>query len=117
MDRPHKVLIVEDDADSSEAFTRILRLRGWIVAQAKTVEEAKNLLGNDYDFVMLDIRLPDGNGLDVLKIIRERNLNPKVIVTTGQSDDEGIGHFWALGIEGVLHKPIDLSTIFHMLNT
>ena len=63
-----KILIVEDDADLREIIVRSLEKERYIVAEAPDYKTALYKVEDyDYDCILLDIMLPDGNGLDLLK--------------------------------------------------
>ncbi len=107
------VLLVEDDPTSRRALGTALQRRGWSVCLAATVAEAKGRLdhGLEPDVVLLDLMLPDGDGGDVLRDVRERGLDAKVAVCTGVADAERLNRVIALGPNAVFTKPLDLSCI------
>jgi len=73
MENKKKVLVVDDDKSILKAFTRILSKNGYAVDIASTAGEAlEKIASNRYDVTLLDIRLPDMEGTDLLqKIQRE----------------------------------------------
>jgi DNA-binding response OmpR family regulator len=87
---PHRALVVEDSAVLRRRLVEIVAkaLSGFEVSEAKDVstaiESARRL---HPDVVTLDLGLPDGSGLEVLRAIREDGAPTRVIVVTGQSDD------------------------------
>ncbi len=109
------MLLVEDDAASAMALSTILRRRGFEVAHVTTVAEALAHLGTNPLFVILDLMLPDGDGLTVLKKIREAGLASRVVVTTAVSEPDRLRAVHALKPEIVLQKPIDLSVLLNSL--
>src|SRR5258708_38438141 len=77
------VLIIDDEMAIRESLQTLLELEGYIVTQAETAELGLTLLAaNTYDMVLLDISLPDRNGLDVLEEIRERDAGIPIIMIT-----------------------------------
>ena len=71
-------------------LTEMVGRAGHDAAKASTVNEAlRKVVENDYDVVFLDIRLPDGNGLDALPLIRKSPSQPEVIIITGFGDPDG----------------------------
>jgi PAS domain S-box-containing protein len=87
-----KLLLLEDHVADAELTKRALTKR-WPdcdIAHVTLVGEANNLLAErtDFDIALLDMQLPDGNGLDVLMGIRQRNLDMAVAVLTGSGDEE-----------------------------
>jgi CheY-like chemotaxis protein len=102
------LLLVEDDRATSKALRGIFDRRGWDVLHAATVAEALSLLSADPKCVILDLMLPDGDGLTVLKKIRSENLPIRVVVTTGSNDPARIRAVSALRPEVFLGKPVSL---------
>jgi two-component system NtrC family response regulator len=85
-----KVLIVDDDEIMSAMLTEMVSRMGHDASKALTLQEGmKKVLEGDVDVVFLDIRLPDGNGLDALPLIRKAPSNPEVIILTGFGDPDG----------------------------
>src|SRR5215212_3735125 len=79
-------VIVEDDESCRRLLDKFLRVRGHVPSCAGSVAEAKLMLTNDCKRVILDLNLPDGQGTELLRQIREANLPIKVAITTGISD-------------------------------
>ena len=66
-----KILIIEDETDLLIGISNFLTKQNYICELADTFRLAEDkLLVNEYDIILLDIGLPDGNGLDLLKIIK-----------------------------------------------
>ncbi len=80
------ILMVEDEEQVLNTNCRMLRRRGYDVRTAQTAAEACHQL-EEYlpDLLILDIMLPDGNGLDICRHFREKTMNP-VLFLTGKSD-------------------------------
>ena len=79
-----QVLAVEDDPDLLEIYGTVLREAGFAVELAPDLQTARALLAkNDFDLVISDITLPDGSGIDTLRLVRERNLDLPVVIVTG----------------------------------
>ena len=69
-----KILVVEDDADLREIIVRSLEQERYVVSQASTYRFALQKIEDyDYDCILLDIMLPDGNGLDFLQSLRRES--------------------------------------------
>ena len=109
------MLLVEDDRISAMALSTILRRRGFEVSHASTVADALACLGLNPVFVILDLMLPDGDGLTVLKTIRQTGRASRVFVTTAVSEPDRLRAVHALKPDLVLQKPIDLSALFNSL--
>ena len=86
------ILYVEDNpVDADLARRQLARLAPELTLDAvSTLREAMSRLetAQDYDAALIDLRLPDGNGLDLLNQIRERNLPIAVVILTGSADQE-----------------------------
>jgi DNA-binding response OmpR family regulator len=97
-----RVLVVEDDDGIGEPLEAGLRRDGFDVVRARTAAEARDAA--DVDLVLLDLGLPDGDGLDVCREIRARSSVPVIIVTArGEEVDRVVG--LELGADDYLVKP------------
>ena len=106
METSAKILLVEDDDDLRDMLQTLLVLNGYSVTEAPTGDLAMGLLGSQqFDLVLLDIILPDGNGFRVAEFIRANNLPSKVIVMTGSGDVENALKGAALGVQDYIPKP------------
>jgi len=100
-----RVLVVEDDDSIGEPLEAGLRRDGYDVVRARTAAEAR--AGIDVDLVLLDLGLPDGDGLDVCREIRANSSVPIIIVTArGEEVDRVVG--LELGADDYLVKPFGL---------
>lgn len=101
------VLIIEDDYSIADAITFMLRNEGYNALSASYGEDGLNLLAmNSVDLVLLDVRLPDINGFEVLKKINNQAI--PVIMLTARTDitDKVLG--LELGADDYITKPFDL---------
>lgn len=81
-----KILIVEDDHTQNDVLANFLRQESYDVVSAYTIMEARKYLNTELHLIILDIVLPDGNGLEFLKEIRKRSTVPVIVLTA--LDDE-----------------------------
>ena len=105
------VLIVDDEAEIRESLEGILREEGYLVTTAATAGEALELLRDAaYDVVLLDIWLPDRDGLDTLTEIRQMESGnvPEVIIISGHGTIEAAVRATKLGAYDFLEKPLSL---------
>jgi two-component system nitrogen regulation response regulator NtrX len=109
------VLIVDDEADIRESLEAILREEEYAITTAGTASEALALMRDaDFQAVLLDIWLPDGDGLDVLAKIREeagtsaRAATPEIIMISGHGTIEAAVRATKLGAYDFLEKPLSL---------
>jgi two-component system NtrC family response regulator len=84
------ILIIDDDQLICTTLSNVVRDRGHTPTCAFTVKEGLAIAtARSFDVVFLDVRLPDGSGLDILEGIRETPSSPEVIIITGFGDMDG----------------------------
>lgn len=106
------VLIVDDEADIRLSLESILKEEGYLVTTAATAGEALGLLRDAaYDVVLLDIWLPDRDGLDALAEIRQMDSAnvPEVVIISGHGTIEAAVRATKLGAYDFLEKPLSLA--------
>jgi two-component system response regulator TctD len=103
-----KFLLVEDNMDLANAIGSRMRLDGHVVDHAATLDDATAFVeAEEYDLILLDIMLPDGDGRDFLKRHRASQLDTPVIVLTARSQvSDRIGSL-DLGADDYVTKPFD----------
>ena len=116
---PDKVkLLVVDDEDSLRTLLKSeLESQGFEVDEADGGRIAMKALNDSrYDVVVLDIRMPDMDGLDVLKNIRQHDLADKVIMLTGVDELKIARDSLRLGANDFLTKPYDFKKLLACIN-
>ncbi len=113
-DTPQKVLIVEDNHSTRRALVLLLRSRGMEPIEAMDLKEGLSKLSMCPDWVLLDLMLPDGNGVKILKKIREDKLPIKIAVTTGCHSSQ-LEEVHNLFPELVLIKPCNFINLFEAI--
>jgi two-component system OmpR family response regulator len=107
-----RILLVEDDAMLADAVTRALRQAAHAVDVARSGEEADRALAtSDYDLVLLDVGLPQLDGFEVLKRLRQRRSTVPVLILTVRDSLEDRVTGLDLGADDYLTKPFDLSEL------
>lgn len=107
-----KLLIIEDDASLREIMCRALRDEGYVVETASTFFEAQDkIAGYNYECIMLDIMLPDGNGLTLLKHIKELGKSDRVIIISARDSIEDKVEGLDLGADDYLAKPFYMAEL------
>jgi len=103
-----RILIVDDEEDLRELLSREFRALGYETTEAPSGNKAlAHLASHSVDVVVTDIRMPDGDGIHLLKQIKAKSPQiPIVVLITGYSDI-GEPNAYHLGAEAVFTKPID----------
>ncbi|UWQ03965.1 response regulator transcription factor [Aliiroseovarius crassostreae] len=103
-----KFLLIEDNQELANAIGSRMRLDGHVVDHAENLEDAWGFVSTgDYDLILLDIMLPDGDGRDFLKRHRASDFDTPVIVLTARSQvSDRIGSL-DLGADDYVTKPFD----------
>jgi DNA-binding response OmpR family regulator len=100
-----QLLLVEDDQDNANLMTRLLSRCGFSVSSAATLGEARGMLAKRrFDFVISDLALPDGSGLDVLSAVPDP---PPAIVLSGRTSEADKRASLEAGFRAHLTKPVD----------
>ncbi|MGH9857436.1 MAG: response regulator [Acidobacteriota bacterium] len=101
------VLLIDDDMRLCDLLKTYLTGHGYVVSVANTVKDGlRQLRSQDFDLVLLDIMLPDGEGLEVCKRIRADSSIPVIMLTArGADEDKIIG--LELGADDYLAKPFN----------
>ena len=104
-----KILIIEDEPSLRELMTRALTEEKYVVECASTFAEAEEKIGMySYDCILLDIMLPDGNGLTLLEKIKAEGKPENVIIISARDALADKVHGLELGADDYLPKPFHL---------
>ena len=107
-----KLLIVDDEADVREFAKRFFTKRSIEVFTASGGMEAlKIILEEKPDLVLLDVRMEEMTGVDVLKKLREQGNDVNVIMVTGVEDEMVVNEANSWGVKGYIHKPLILEEL------
>jgi len=102
-----RILVIDDEPALRQSFTRILQKSGHDVTTAANGKEGIALVSeHPYDLVYLDIRMPDMNGLEILKVIHEKFSELPVILFTAQPDLNSALEALRYGAKDYLLKPL-----------
>ncbi|MEX0311466.1 MAG: response regulator transcription factor [Tateyamaria sp.] len=103
-----KYLLIEDNSELAGALCNRMRLDGHVIDHAATLSEGADYLSvGDYDLILLDIMLPDGDGRVFLERHRAREDDTPVIVLTARSEVSDRVGMLDLGADDYLTKPFD----------
>jgi DNA-binding NtrC family response regulator len=104
-----KILVVDDEDALRTVLSAELNSEGYDVGTAADGTQAlSELQRTKYDLVLLDIKMPNMNGFEVLKVIKEKHAGTKVIMLTGFADLKNAIESKKLGAEDFVSKPYDL---------
>lgn len=111
------VLVVEDEALQARSIKRSLERHGYEVLIASTAEEGLNVVKHYHpDILLLDLKLPDMDGLEMLKALRDLGENLQVIITTAYGNVQTAVEAMRLGAYDYVTKPLDLEELRLLLD-
>ncbi|MEM7775613.1 MAG: response regulator [Pseudomonadota bacterium] len=106
------LLIADGDALFLRCLRRVMERRGYIVTACTTMRAAvKSLESTHFTFAIIELRLEDGSGLDLLELLRERTPDTRVVVHTGYGNIATAVAATKLGAQQYLIKPADAHEI------
>jgi two-component system, response regulator RegA len=112
MPRDRSILIVEDDKPFLQRLSRAMEGRGFAVTMAETVAEGLNQLqASSPAFAVVDMRLEDGNGLDVISALKRARPDARAIILTGYGNIATAVTAVKLGAIDYLSKPVDADDV------
>lgn len=113
-----QLLIVEDDLTLNEGLCKALRQEDRKIISCDCLKAARAQLAlGIIDFVLLDINLPDGSGLELLKEIKKQKASLPVVLLTANDTDRDIVHGLETGADDYITKPFSLSVLRARVNT
>lgn len=117
----HRVLYVEDHADTVEMVTLLLSARGFEVLSRSTIAEGlKAAAAQDFDLYLIDLWLPDGSGLDLCRKLREFDTQTPIVFYSAAAYEDDREAALGSGAQAYLIKPTDstnlYATLFQLLN-
>lgn len=113
----HKVLILDDDSSLRAALFRVLSKKGLNVITSANIEEAKVLIQGDQplDLAIVDMNLPDGNGLEFMEILKGLYPQIEVIILTGHGSIEHAIKATQKGAFHFITKPFNLDELLSLI--
>lgn len=112
----HCILVIEDQEDLSELYKATLKKAGYKVRLALTGEEGlAEFKANGGDLILLDMTLPEMQGLQVLHEIRALNATIPIIIITGETGELYRDESERLGVQGYLSKPPDYNALLETI--
>lgn len=114
-----RILVVDDEIHNRQLLHRILRQQAYIF-EAENAQQTLDFLEREsFDLVLLDIMMPDINGLEVLQLIREtpKTAQLPVILISALSQNDEIAHGLQIGANDYIAKPVDIDVVRARVNT
>ncbi len=112
MTDPIRVLLIDDETVFVDNLAGLLNKRGMKVQSVNDGLQALDLLANElYDVLVLDLRMPGMDGVELLKAIRERDVQTPVIVLTGQMSIKQLAEVVKEGVAEVVLKPCRIDAL------
>jgi DNA-binding response OmpR family regulator len=107
-----KILLVEDEKGLSGTIIKYLKMNAYICELAETLRDADEKTGlYSYDCILLDLNLPDGSGLDIIKKVKKANLPTGIIIISARDTIQDRIKGLELGADDYLVKPFDLAEL------
>lgn len=107
-----KVLLVDDEEDFLDSLAERMRSRGMNVETSLSAKEAlKKAEAESFDAIVLDLMMPEMDGLEVLKALKEKRPELQIILLTGHATVEKGIEAMKLGATDFLEKPADLKSL------
>lgn len=111
-----KILVVDDEKKIANALTERLRLRGWAGTAAYDGKSALSWLRREtFDGMILDLRLPDIDGIEVLRQTKKEFPAVQVVILSGHGNEDDFKTCLGLGANACFHKPADISKLTEAL--
>ena len=108
---PLRVLVVDDEPPIRKLLRLGLNAQGYQILEAPNGKTALELLGQNPDLVILDLGLPDTEGLDLLRTIRSRNESVPIVVLSSRGDEAGKVQALDLGADDYVTKPFGVDEL------
>jgi len=116
MEERKRILVIDDDKLVCSSIANVSRTLGYNSAQAFTLEEGLDAVRADpYDIVFLDVRMPDGNGIDIIPQICRNTGSPEVIVITAYGDPDSVDLALPRGAWDYIEKPFSKTDLAQLL--
>ncbi|MFQ5356037.1 MAG: sigma-54-dependent transcriptional regulator, partial [Mariprofundaceae bacterium] len=106
------ILLVEDEKPLRDALQHALSQAQYhVIAVSSALQARETMKENKFDIAIMDIRLPDGNGIDLLREFRHQDQDLCVIITTGYAEVDVAIDAIRLGASDFIRKPFDIDEL------
>jgi len=107
-----RVLLVDDEEEFLEIMSERMRARDIEVTTSTSAREALDMIASaSYDAVIMDFMMPEMNGIEALKVIKEKNPEMQIILLTGHATVEKTVEAMKAGAMDLIEKPADLDAL------
>ena len=107
-----RVLLVDDEEEFLEIMSERMRARDIEVTTSTSAREALDMIARDsFDAVIMDFMMPEMNGIEALKVIKEKNPEMQIILLTGHATVEKTVEAMKAGAMDLIEKPADLDAL------
>lgn len=111
------ILVVDDNEDLLDTFAMILKRRGYCVETADNgISAVDKFKEHNYDVTLMDIVMPEMNGVEAFREIRKLHPEAPIILMTAYSDDELLQTARDAGIHRIINKPIRIDRLIDLIN-
>jgi DNA-binding NtrC family response regulator len=113
-----KILLIDDEVDFLSAMSERMQARDMQVTTASSAKEGlEKVAAGSFDAVILDLAMPEMDGIEALKILKEKNPDLQVILLTGHATIKQGIEAMKLGALDLLEKPADINTLTEKIKT
>ncbi len=107
-----KILVIEDELELNKTLVKYLTNEGYIVESVEDFDKAIfKVVDHSYDCILVDITLPKGNGLDIIKQLKVDRSKAGIIIISAKNSDDDIILGLDLGADDYLAKPFNLAEL------
>jgi DNA-binding NtrC family response regulator len=108
-----KIMIVDDQIGVLESFKEILKIKDFEVFGFQSGREAiDSMKTNKYDIAFIDLKMPEMDGIEVLKGIKENDATVEVVIVTAYASEESFANAITLGAMEYLRKPFLMGEVY-----
>lgn len=111
-----RILIIDDEKDLCWLLSNALLDKGYDVKTANTLRQGIDLLKKKPDLIFLDLKLPDGDGMDILPIIKKKRVEPIVVIISAYGSEDRMVDANEKGVHGFIDKPFSEEKIIQTLH-
>lgn len=103
-----RILLVEDESELAQSILNFLKSEGHSYEHAADLSTALHLLNSPFDIIILDLNLPDGNGLDVVRKVKNKGMTTGIIIVSARDSLDNKIEGLELGADDYLTKPFQM---------